>query len=55
VTGDPPLTAGSLKDITIDIKSLKQEAYKALGLDPDTGAIHEAALKRLGLDQIVSK
>jgi len=55
VTGDPPLTAGPLKDITIDIKSLKQEAYKALGLDPDTGAIHEAALKRLGLDQIVSK
>jgi aldehyde:ferredoxin oxidoreductase len=55
VAGNPPLTAGPLKDITIDIQSLNREAYTALGCDPDTGAIQEMTLKRLGLGEIVGR
>jgi aldehyde:ferredoxin oxidoreductase len=55
VAGNPPLTAGPLKDITIDIQSLNIEAYTALGCDPDTGAIQEMTLKRLGLGEIVGR
>ena len=55
VAGNPPLTAGPLKDITIDIQSLNREAYKALGCNPDTGAIQETTLKRLGLGEIVGR
>jgi aldehyde:ferredoxin oxidoreductase len=55
VAGNPPLTAGPLKDITIDIQSLKREAYKALGCDPDTGAVQETTLRRLGLGEIVGR
>jgi aldehyde:ferredoxin oxidoreductase len=53
--GNPPLTAGPLKDISIDIRSLQEEAYKALGCDPQSGEIDEAAVRRLGLDGIVGK
>jgi aldehyde:ferredoxin oxidoreductase len=54
IAGEPSLPAGPLKEITIDIQSLKEEAYKALGLDPETGAMDAAMLQRLGLDKIVS-
>jgi aldehyde:ferredoxin oxidoreductase len=51
--GNPSLTAGPLMGITLDIQSLEEEAYKALGCDPRTGRIHETVLRRLGLEGIV--
>jgi aldehyde:ferredoxin oxidoreductase len=53
--GNPPLTAGPLEGITIDIRSLQEEAYEALGCDPQSGEIDEAAVRRLGVDGIVGK
>jgi aldehyde:ferredoxin oxidoreductase len=54
VAGEPSLVAGPLKEITIDIHSLKEEAYKALGIDPETCTIDGATLQHLGLYEIVS-
>ena len=35
--GDPPLKAGPLKDITIDLKTLTGEYFEKMGWDPKTG------------------
>ena len=35
--GDPPLKAGPLKDITIDLKTLTDEYCEKMGWDPKTG------------------
>ena len=55
VVGHPPLMRGPLRNITIDIQSLREEAYKALSCDPVTGSISEKELRRLGLDNLINE
>jgi len=50
--GNPPLKAGPLKDITIDLKTLTGEYCEKMGWDPKTGKPSEKKLKELGLEKI---
>jgi aldehyde:ferredoxin oxidoreductase len=53
VAGDPPLKAGALKGITIDVEDLKRQYYEAMGFDPGTGEIRKDKIKELGLQDIL--
>jgi len=53
VAGNPPLKAGALKDITIDIDNLKKQYYEAMGFDVDTGAISKERINALGLQDVL--
>jgi aldehyde:ferredoxin oxidoreductase len=51
--GDPPLTAGKLKDVKIDFEELKRQYYEAMGYDVDTAAIKPETIQKLGLQDIL--
>jgi aldehyde:ferredoxin oxidoreductase len=51
--GNPPLTAGSLKDVTLDFEELKRQYYEAMSLDYTTGKIDPDRIKALGLQDIL--
>jgi aldehyde:ferredoxin oxidoreductase len=51
--GNPPLTAGSLKGITLDFEELKRQYYEAMSMDYTTGKIHPDRIKALGLQDIL--
>jgi aldehyde:ferredoxin oxidoreductase len=51
--GIPPMTDGPVKEITIDIKSLTFEYFKAMGWNPNNRHPEDSTLKRLGLEDIV--
>jgi aldehyde:ferredoxin oxidoreductase len=51
--GNPPLTAGSLKDVTLDIEELKRQYYEAMGMDFATGKIRRDRIEALGLQDIL--
>jgi aldehyde:ferredoxin oxidoreductase len=53
VCGNPPLTAGSLKDVTIDFEELKRQYYEAMGYDAQTGNIRKETAENLGLRDIL--
>ena len=53
VCGDPPLTAGKLKDVKIDFEELKRQYYEAMGYDVDTAAIKPETIQKLGLQDIL--
>lgn len=50
--GDPPLKAGPLKDITIDINTLTGEYCEKMGWDPKTGKPSLKKLDELGLEKV---
>jgi aldehyde:ferredoxin oxidoreductase len=54
VCGIPPLTAGKLKDVTIDVEELKKQFYDEMGFDQQTGKIHKDRIAALGLQDILS-
>jgi len=51
--GNPPLTAGDLKGVTIDSEELKRQFYEAMGFDIKTGAIDRERIAALGLDDVL--
>ena len=51
--GNPPLTAGSLKGVTLDFEELKRQYYEAMSMDYKTGKIHPDRIKALGLQEIL--
>ncbi|MBN2321807.1 MAG: aldehyde ferredoxin oxidoreductase family protein [Acidobacteria bacterium] len=53
VCGDPPLTAGKLKDVKIDFEELKRQYYEAMGYDVDTAAIKPETIEKLGLQDVL--
>ncbi len=53
VLGIPPLTAGKLKDVTIDIEELKKQYYEEMGFDLQTGEIQKEKITALGLQDIL--
>jgi aldehyde:ferredoxin oxidoreductase len=48
--GDPPLTEGNVKNVTVDLKLLLSELLKVLDWDPVTSVPSDARLHELGLD-----
>jgi aldehyde:ferredoxin oxidoreductase len=52
IIGDPPLKAGPLKDITIDLNTLTGEYCEKMGWDPKTGKPSGKKLKELGLEKV---
>jgi len=53
VCGNPPLTAGKLKDVQIDFEELKRQYYEAMGYDMDTARIKQETIEALGLQDIL--
>jgi len=53
VLGDPPLKAGSLKNVKLDIEELKKQYYEAMGYDPQDSSILKETVERLGLKDIL--
>jgi aldehyde:ferredoxin oxidoreductase len=53
VAGNPPLKAGPLKDITVDIDGLKRQYYEAMGFDVETGEINKQRISALGLQDVL--
>ncbi|MEJ2247571.1 MAG: aldehyde ferredoxin oxidoreductase C-terminal domain-containing protein, partial [Acidobacteriota bacterium] len=53
VCGNPPLTAGKLKDVKVDFEELKRQYYEAMGYDVDTANIQRATIESLGLQDIL--
>ena len=49
VEGKPPLKAGALKGITLDMEELKKQFYEAMGFDYRTGAIRKRDDCRVGI------
>jgi aldehyde:ferredoxin oxidoreductase len=50
VLGQPPLSAGPTKKVTVDHATQIKEYYLAMGWKPETGIPRRAVFKRLGLD-----
>jgi aldehyde:ferredoxin oxidoreductase len=50
ILGNPPLTGGPTKGITVDNETQLQDYYKAMDWDPETGVPSKKALEKLGLD-----
>jgi len=50
--GNPPLTAGPLKCITIDLKTLTSEYLEKMGWDPKTGKPSQKKLEELELENV---
>jgi aldehyde:ferredoxin oxidoreductase len=53
VAGNPPLKAGPLKGITVDIDNLKRQYYEAMGFDVETGEISKERIDALGLQDVL--
>lgn len=52
--GDPPLEAGNVKGVTVDIKNLNAEFLARLGWDVHTSVPTEAKLRELGMDFLLA-
>jgi aldehyde:ferredoxin oxidoreductase len=50
VFGNPPLSHGPTKGVTVDVETQLRDYYLAMGWDPDTGVPRRAVFERLGLD-----
>ncbi|MEN8210106.1 MAG: aminotransferase class I/II-fold pyridoxal phosphate-dependent enzyme [Thermodesulfobacteriota bacterium] len=53
VLGNPPLSGGATKGVTVDNETQLQDYYKAMGWDSKTGIPSRKALKKLGLDFVI--
>ncbi|HHE73473.1 MAG TPA: hypothetical protein ENL37_00085, partial [Desulfobacteraceae bacterium] len=51
--GRPPLETGANKGRRVQIEQLRQDYWKSLGWDPQTGRPSSNTLKRLGLDRVI--
>jgi aldehyde:ferredoxin oxidoreductase len=50
--GNPPLTAGPTKGVTLDFEGLKHQYFEAMGFDFATGKFRKDKLEELGLKDI---
>ena len=51
--GEPPLTKGNVRDITVDYKTMSQELLKSIGWKTETSVPGEKSLSDLGLDFLI--
>ena len=54
IYGDPSLSKGPAKGITLDMEALTNGYYQALHWDPATGRPERERLKTLGLEEVIS-
>jgi len=52
--GDPPLEKGPVANVTVDVKALCDDYYKALGWDSETGTPSKKRLLELGLNDVAA-
>jgi aldehyde:ferredoxin oxidoreductase len=53
LVGEPPLTDGNVKDITVDYKTMAKEFLEYVGWDTQTTVPSAASLQELGMDFLV--
>lgn len=53
IVGEPPLTEGNVKDVTVDYKTLCKEFLEFIGWDTVTTVPGEKSLRNLGMDFLV--
>ncbi len=52
--GDPPLTEGNVKDVTVDHQTLAGEFLERVGWDTETTVPSEQALRELGMEFLIA-
>lgn len=50
--GNPPLTAGPTRGVTLDFEGLKHQYFEAMGFDFDSGRFRRSRLEELGLGDL---
>jgi aldehyde:ferredoxin oxidoreductase len=53
LVGDPPLTEGNVKDVTVDYKTLSREYLEYSGWDVHTTVPSEKSFRDLGMDDLI--
>ena len=53
IVGDPPLTEGNVKNITVDLKTLSREYLELIGWDTESTVPGPESLKKLGMDFLI--
>ena len=53
IVGDPPLSEGNVKDITVDLKTMATEYLEHIGWDVNSTIPGEESLRKLGMDFLV--
>jgi aldehyde:ferredoxin oxidoreductase len=53
--GRPPMQSGSLRDVTVDVSQMARDFYGYAGYDLKTAMPSEEALKKLGLNDLVTR
>ncbi|MBN2241790.1 MAG: hypothetical protein JW793_03800 [Acidobacteria bacterium] len=51
--GNPPLTAGPTRSVTLEFEGLKRQYLEAMGFDFETGKFRKERLEELGLQDIL--
>jgi aldehyde:ferredoxin oxidoreductase len=51
--GDPPLSEGNVKNITVDLKTMSREYLEFIGWDVDSTIPRDESLHRLGMDFLI--
>jgi aldehyde:ferredoxin oxidoreductase len=55
LVGEPPLTEGNVKNITVDYKNLNREFLEFYGWDPQTTIPSEESLRELGMEFLIEE
>ena len=53
IVGDPPLSEGNVKNITVDIKTLSREYLENIGWDVNSTIPGDESLRKLGMDFLI--
>jgi aldehyde:ferredoxin oxidoreductase len=53
LVGEPPLTEGNVKDVTVDYQTMAREYLELVGWDTDTTVPSEETLQELGMDFLI--
>lgn len=53
--GQPTLKEGPMANITVDVKSLRDNYFKAMGWNPETGIPSKEKFLKLGLEDIAAE
>ena len=53
LVGDPPLTEGNVRGVTVDYKAMLREFLEHVGWDPQTTVPSEESLRQLGMELLI--
>jgi aldehyde:ferredoxin oxidoreductase len=51
--GDPPLSQGNVKNITVDLKTMSREYLEHIGWDLDSTIPGDESLRKLGMEFLI--